>query len=106
MLKPPAAKVGCSVLEAAPSEAKQIYFSLQNDIPDQLALARSHFYLARQLEAACRFRSDIPQDPEVLSFWIEGQTRQVGVQYAQYLKGRQAGDARHYFASNRMLYIS
>lgn len=99
MLKPAPTTLGWSVLEAASSEAKQIYFSLQNDIPDQLALARSHFYLTRQLEAASKFHSDIPRDLEILPLWIEDQTRQVGLQYAQYLQGRKAGGARHYFTS-------
>src|SRR5687768_1310387 len=85
--------------EAAYPEARQIYFSLLDDVPDQLALTRSRFYLARQLEAVMRFEADVPQDLDTLSSWIDANTRHVGLQYGQYLKSRKAGAGRHYFTN-------
>lgn len=85
--------------EAAYPEAKWIYFSLLDDAPDELALVRSRFYLARQLDAAKKFDADVPQHLDALSAWIDANSRHVGFQYGQYLKGRKEGAARRYFTN-------
>jgi hypothetical protein len=86
-------------LVRATSDAKGIYFSLFNNNPDQLALARSRFYLARQIETVKRFNADIPQGLEALSSWIDANTLHVGHQYAEYLKTRKADEPRRYFVN-------
>lgn len=60
------------------SEARNIYLSLFNDAPCQLALARSRLYLVRQLEAAKKLEVDMPQQLEAFSSWIDGNTFHVG----------------------------
>src|SRR5687768_8549538 len=85
--------------EAAYPEAKWIYFSLLADPPDELALVRSRFYLARQLEAAKKLDAHVPQHLDALSSWIDANARHVGFQYGQYLKNRKAGAARYYFTN-------
>ncbi|MEP6606266.1 MAG: iron-containing redox enzyme family protein, partial [Nitrosospira sp.] len=67
--------------------------------PNQLALARSHSYLNRQLKATKKFEVDIPQSLEELSTWIDSNTQLVGHQYEQYLKTRRFGDPRRYFVN-------
>ncbi len=81
------------------TEARSIYSSLFNYAPNPLALARSHSYLKRQLEATKRFEVDIPQGLEELSAWIDSNTRLVGHQYKEYLETRRLGDPRRYFVN-------
>lgn len=88
-----------TVLDPASSETKQLYFSLLHDISDHSALARSCFYLVKQLKAAEQYDADLPKDLNALSSWIESNTRHVGIQYRQYLDARKAGGTRRYFTS-------
>ena len=99
MPKIAATQVEYRSLGGATSDARSIYFSLCNNDPDQLALARSRVFLARQLETAKRFNADIPQGLEALSSRIDANTLYVGHQYAEYLKTRKAGETRHYFVN-------
>ncbi len=99
MLKVEAAHIVHPVLRAPSSEAKQLYSSLLDNVPDEAALARSRFYLAEQLRAAEQFDAHLPRDLGALSSWIESNARQVGDQYREYLEARKAGDARRYFTS-------
>ena len=87
------------LLEPPNPEAKQVYFNLLDDAPDQLALARSRFYLNRQLEAAARLNAEIPRNLNEISSWIEAHTRDVGFQYSRYLEDRKAGGKRRYFTN-------
>ena len=81
------------------AEARQIYFSLLQENPDELVLARSRLFMARQIEAAERCTSDLPDDMAELEQWSTSHTARVGAQYRQYLDKRKAGGPRQYFSS-------
>ncbi|MEO6824221.1 MAG: iron-containing redox enzyme family protein, partial [Nitrosospira sp.] len=99
MLKIAATHVEYPAVGRDKTEARSIYSNLFNYAPNQLALARSHSYLNRQLKATKRFEVDIPQSLEELSAWIDSNTQLVGHQYEQYLKTRRFGDPRRYFVN-------
>lgn len=81
------------------SEAKQIYFDLLREKPDDLASVRSRWYLTKQLENVARCASDLPEDPANLPSWCAANTVRVGEQYRQYLDGRKDGQPRRYFTN-------
>ena len=80
-------------------EARQVYFSLLQENPDELVLARSRIFITRQLEAAEHCSSDLPEDMAELEHWSASHTARVGGQYRQYLDKRRAGEGRQYFKS-------
>ncbi len=79
-------------------EAKQIYFGLLEDGPDDLAVARSRMYLASLLERVEAASCDLPENPRQLQAWSDAHTGQVGAEYRRYLRARKTGGARQYFA--------
>lgn len=79
------------------TEARQIYFGLLRDEPDEGIVARSRSYLIEQLQLADEYKADLPQNLDEIADWSVLNVLRVGARYRQYLDERKAGGSRQYF---------
>ena len=79
--------------------AREIYFGLLADPPDEAINARSRRFLVGHLRTAARQTCDLPATVEELPAWMSASTARVGQQYQRYLAERRSGEPRHYFAT-------
>lgn len=79
--------------------AKPLYHLLATPCPDQQARRLGADYLHQQLNKSSALPCDLPASPAELQSWIAGRVEQIGVQYADYLSRRKAGEPRRYFSN-------
>jgi hypothetical protein len=80
-------------------QARDIYFSLMHNHPDETSRAQAHDYLLQKLDEVAAGPCDLPQELASLADWVAAGSIAVGQQYRDYIAGRHAGAPRRYFTS-------
>lgn len=82
-----------------PQNYKQFYQSFLQPYPSAQTLAQANDFLQQQIQWAARTPCDLPENPEDLPQWMQQHIERTGYAYQQYLKSRQQGAPRRFFAS-------
>lgn len=77
--------------------SKSMYFSLLEALKSKLFQPDSLGFLQHQLAQTQHHYTDVPANVGQLEAWLAESARSVGLQYRDYLAGRQAGQPRRYF---------
>lgn len=81
------------------SDARALYFALNNGAPDGANSAAARAFLDQQLNQARSLPSELPHDTAALMDWMNQRAHQVGLQYHAYLQERRDGQPRRYFSN-------
>ena len=90
---------------AQPQTYRQFYQSFLQAYPDAKTHRHADAFLQQQLSWAANQATDLPEDPENLHQWLQQHIERTGYAYQQYLKSRQQGAPRRFFASKSNAYI-
>ncbi|XID74885.1 iron-containing redox enzyme family protein [Alkanindiges sp. WGS2144] len=83
----------------APHTYRQFYQAFLQAYPDAATHRQAEHFLQQQLGWAARQSCDLPENPDDLHQWLQQHTERTGYAYQQYLKSRQQGAPRRFFAN-------